>query len=158
MTSIVIGLFFTWAYSAFHPSLGHKGSNDSDMFCPVPLGLSIWGLSSSMGDQENNWYLGSICSDFEGLKIETNETKEFWANYSKLRTGKMHQLLRVWLVCSWTKIDIGFKAENIVDDICFYSLSLYNNITLTSALAPAWRWVNILVIKLHTNRKRQWTN
>lgn len=74
--------------------------------------------------------------------METNETKEFWANYAKLRTDKMHQLL-VWLVCSWTKIDIGFKAQNIFDDICVFTLFLYTITTLTSALAPA-AWVDIL--------------
>ena len=87
-TSIVIGPYCR-PYSHFNlslpgPYLGHigsMGSNDSDMFCPVPLGLSIprlsltsllalsfWNILSMGDEQENNWHLGSICSDFEGPK------------------------------------------------------------------------------------------
>ena len=46
-TSIVIGPYSLLAVQSIpsHPSLGHMGSNDSDMFCPVPLGLSIRRLS-----------------------------------------------------------------------------------------------------------------
>lgn len=82
-TSIVIGPYSLLAFQSIpsHPSLGHMGSNDSDMFCPVPLGLSIprlsltsllalsfWNILSMGDEQENNWHLGSICSDFEGPK------------------------------------------------------------------------------------------
>ena len=61
-TSIVIG-----PYSLFNLSLPGSGSNDSDMFCPVPLGLSIprlsltsllalsfWNILSMGDEQENN--------------------------------------------------------------------------------------------------------
>ena len=50
-TSIVIGPYSSLlAFQSIpsHPSLGHMSSmnsNDSDMFCPVPLGLSIRRLS-----------------------------------------------------------------------------------------------------------------
>ena len=140
-------LVFTGAYSAFqsipsHPSLVHKGSNDSDMFCPVPLGLSIPRSWPSVSGIFQAWVMNRKITDIWDrpaliLKVQnrTNDNKGFWANYAKLRTDKMHQLL-VWLVCSWTKIDIGFKAQNIFHGICV--LTLYNNITLTSALAPAW--------------------
>ena len=86
-TSIVIGPYSLFNLSLpfpSHPSLGHMGSmgsNDSDMLCPVPLGLSIprlsltsvfalsfWNILSMGDEQENNWHLGSICSDFEGPK------------------------------------------------------------------------------------------
>ena len=90
-TSIVIGpcsflssfptRFSIYPFPSSHPSLGHMGSNNSDMFCPVPPGLSIprlsltsllalsfWNILSMGDEQENNWHLGSICSDFEGPK------------------------------------------------------------------------------------------
>ena len=68
--SIVIGPYSLFNLSLpipSHPSLGHMGSNDSDMFCPVPLGLSIprlsltsllalsfWNILSMGDEQENN--------------------------------------------------------------------------------------------------------
>lgn len=92
-TSIVIGPYSP--YSLFNLSLpifpslpgpyglmgSHVSSHDSDMFSPVPFGpsiprlsltsllaLSFWNILSMGDEQENNWHLGSICSDFEGPK------------------------------------------------------------------------------------------
>lgn len=135
-TSIVIG-----PYSLFNLSLpippwvifqnGHMGSNDSDMFCPVPLGLSIprlsltsvlalsfWNILSMGDEQENNWHLGSICSDFEGPKWKRMRPRNSERITQNFAQTKCTNCLYGWFV-------LGLKQTSVSRRKIFSMISVF---------------------------------